>query len=271
MRRYISLFVSMTLALSFPAFGSTKEDGQAVARVSASRATLLTPNNKGLNPVTSLKLAQKEITEENKRLKYSIKVKYPQLEGMQSGSATNFNAAVKALMMREVAKFRKEMRGWDATGASPEVGSYLEIEYEVLTESDRLISIAFGEGSYYRGAAHPNHNALVINYDMKANRTLRLAELFKPRSNYLSVISNYCIADLKKQMGADADDRWIKEGAAATLKNYKNWIITKGGLMILFDPYQVAPYAAGPQRVEIPYAALKTIITSAGPLASTAK
>ena len=36
--------------------------------------------------------------------------------------------------------------------------------------------------------------------------------------------------------------------------------------MITFDEYQVAPYAAGPQEVTVPYGALQAVIHRQGPL-----
>ncbi len=57
-------------------------------------------------------------------------------------------------------------------------------------------------------------------------------------------------------------------GATAAVQNYRNWNITPNGLMITFDEYQVAPYAAGPQTVVIPYKALGQILEPDGPLAS---
>ena len=58
----------------------------------------------------------------------------------------------------------------------------------------------------------------------------------------------------------------LKDGSAPTAKNYESWTITKRGIGINFDPYQVAPYAAGPQFVMVPYSALKELIKPDGPL-----
>ena len=67
------------------------------------------------------------------------------------------------------------------------------------------------------------------------------------------------------------DDDWIQKGAAPELTNYDNWTITKKGLGITFDPYQVGPYAAGPQHVLVPYSALKEIIKPDGPVGQFVK
>ena len=67
----------------------------------------------------------------------------------------------------------------------------------------------------------------------------------------------------------DAD--MMRSGASERADNYKAWAITKKGLWITFDPYQVAPYAAGPQHVLVPYSALKDVIKPDGPVAAFAK
>ena len=63
----------------------------------------------------------------------------------------------------------------------------------------------------------------------------------------------------------------IKEGAGPTAKNYESWTITPRGLGINFDSYQVAPYAAGPQFVMVPYSTLKDLIKPDGPIAAIAQ
>ena len=110
-----------------------------------------------------------------------------------------------------------------------------------------------------------------MNYDVKNGKKLALADLFNPKSNYLSVISMYCIKDLRDQSKRDKesmlDEEMMKSGASPRADNYRAWAITRKGLWITFDPYQVAAYAAGPQFVLVPYSALKDIMKPDGPLA----
>ena len=61
-------------------------------------------------------------------------------------------------------------------------------------------------------------------------------------------------------------DDMIESGASARADNFEAWTITRKGLWITFDPYQVAAYAGGPQHVLVPYAALKDIIKTDGPV-----
>ncbi len=57
-----------------------------------------------------------------------------------------------------------------------------------------------------------------------------------------------------------SDDEWIATGAGPKAENFDSWNITKTGILINFDPYQVAAYAAGPQDVLIPYEEIKSIL-----------
>jgi hypothetical protein len=78
------------------------------------------------------------------------------------------------------------------------------------------------------------------------------------------------MADLKKQSKAKDDmlpDDEIQSGAGPSAKNYRSWKITRKGLGVNFDAYQVGPYAAGPQYVLVPYANLKDMINTEGPIA----
>ena len=152
------------------------------------------------------------------------------------------------------------------------MGSNIGVSYVVQLAQDDLISVQFDIEDYYQGAAHPNTFTEVVNYDLKNGKQLKLADLFKPGAKYLPAIANYCIADLKKQAkdkGLEASE--IENGAAANAKNYRSWTITRKGIGVNFDAYQVGPYAVGPQFVLVPYANLKDLINPEGPVGQFAK
>ena len=219
-------------------------------------------------------LVAKQIKENNKKLMYEIDARYPQLTGGSNPNFEKFNSVVRAPVLKEVAGFKKAMAPEEGEEPRPEgsMGSDLNVSYEVALAQDDLISVAFSIGSYYQGAAHPNTFTEVVNYDLKNGKPLKLADLFKPGAKYLQAIANYCIADLKKQAkDKGLLDEEIQNGAAPNAKNYQSWTITKKGLGISFDAYQVGPYAAGPQYVLVPYSSLKDLINPEGPVGQFAK
>ena len=222
-------------------------------------------------------LVAKQIKENNKKLNYQIAAQYPQLSGGNNPNLEKFNQAARAAVTKKVAGFKKDMTpeaGENTEETRPEdsMGSDLTISYTVVLAQDDLVSVEFDVSSYFQGAAHPNSYSETFNYDLKNGKQLKLADLFKPGAKYLQAIANYCVADLKKQAtekGLTAEE--IEKGAAAKADNYQGWTITKRGLGIYFDPYQVGPYAAGPQFVLVPYSDLKDLINPDGPVGQFAK
>ena len=219
----------------------------------------------------------KQIKENNKKLMYEIAAQYPQFAGGSNPNFEKFNQLVRGTVTKKVAEFKKEMQPEEGEEPRPEgsMGSDLSVGYSVAIAQDDLVSVQFDVGSYYQGAAHPNSYTEVVNYDLKNGKQLKLADLFKPGAKYLQAISAYCIADLKKQQAGEKGqallDSEIENGAAASAKNYQSWKITRKGLGVNFDTYQVGPYAAGPHFVLVPWANLKDLINPEGPIAQFAK
>ena len=135
--------------------------------------------------------------------------------------------------------------------------------YSVISQIGELWSFKFDFSFYADGAAHPGMNSITLNYDLGQGRELALGDLFTTDSSYLQKISEYCLAELRKQPYADV---FTETGAEPTFENYRNWNITAEGLLITFDAYQVAPGAAGPQQVMVPYGELTSLINPQGSL-----
>jgi hypothetical protein len=193
---------------------------------------------------------------------------------------TKFNSLARGLAVKKISEFKKDMAERAAESEAPlsdsDMRSDLLIGHKVALANDNLVSISFDIGGYASGAAHPYSYSEVINYDLKSGKVLKLADLFQPSSNYLKVISTYCHDDLKKQGKAQGPDAelpadWLQRGTAPKMANYKSWTISRKGLDIVFDSYQVGPYAVGPQFVSIPYSALKDVILPEGPLGQLVK
>jgi len=242
-----------------------------------SKETVFLVDQQPIEFSTAVRVTPKVIKEANKQKRYTIDAEYPQIEG--DARFDGFNREARSLVTKDVAAFNagqtsEESDSGSDTPADTQYSS-LGIGYEIRLATDDLISIEFSEGTYEAGAAHGNSVTTVLNYDVRNGKKLALADLFNPKSNYLTVISAYCIKELKDRSKKENDsmlsDDLIQSGASPRADNYRAWSITKKGLWITFDPYQVAAYAAGPQNVLVPYSALKDIIKPDGPVAAFAK
>ena len=124
----------------------------------------------------------------------------------------------------------------------------------------------FDASVYSAGAAHPNSFSHSVNYDRVAQAPLQLAALFRANAPYLELIATYCRDELAGKAVLE-----FPEGVEPTAENFQNWNITDEGLRISFDPYQVAPYAWGPQQVLVPLDELGAIVLPEGLLGQSAR
>ncbi|MBA2731348.1 MAG: DUF3298 and DUF4163 domain-containing protein [Acidobacteria bacterium] len=255
MKKIVSTLISMTLTLSVfnfaqaNAVGASTNSGLASAQVR----------------VASIRFAPRLIRDANRKLRYTIKAKYPQAIGAKDARTQKLNQTIRDLITAQVNDFKKDFQPPEERMGT--AGSYLETGYVVKLAASDLVSIDFGVDSYFEGAAHGSHSTVGFNFDLKSGKMLSMSDLFKSNSKYLELISSYSIKSLKKALGPDPDMEWIQKGAEASEENYRSWTITPKGLTVTFDQYQVASYAQGPQEVVIPYSVLKNVIDPSGPLA----
>lgn len=207
------------------------------------------------------------------RNEFRIAADYPQLAGDKSRAAAKFNREVDALVRAEIAPLLPDTpdREKDKNPHFGDAEEYHSVTHKVIFATDEVVSVLFYVDGYRWGAAHGFHYPRVLNYDLKRGRVLKLADLFRPGSEYLETLSRICREDLSRQLTKHFTevDSWA-EGADPTPENYGAWVLTPRGLVVIFKEYQVASYAEGEPKVLIPYARLKEIINPRGVLAALA-
>jgi hypothetical protein len=135
--------------------------------------------------------------------------------------------------------------------------------------NNHYISILTRIGGY-TGGAHPYEEVVAYNYDVKNKKEITLADLFVNNPNYLNQISEISRSILIERFtdnlseGFDSvkeKQAYIKDVIApmvndgtdpAKPENFANFTFTKDKLIIHFGQYQVGPYVAGQQDVEMP-------------------
>ena len=216
-----------------------------------------------LPPQPTVSFSQEKITDHldslNNLSGYTIEVFYPRLNG-EDAVSQKFNQSAKDLVEHVIDFFKNDLK--DMGELPPDMASHessLNIDYEIIHAEDDLISVLFKNAIYYAGAAHPSHFTEALNFDLIDGSVVELSSLFKPGTDYLLFLSDYCLGDLQKQGVLEWED-----GALPKLENYRVWNIGADGLQITFDPYAVAPYAAGPQKVIIPFDKMSDVLNPDG-------
>jgi hypothetical protein len=255
----ILLFTSMTI-LFVMACNATFTVGYPTSTAEPPTAI---PTNTAIPLSQQVTLVAQPYVETNQDPIFTITSQTPQLTGSDDPRVQAFNQRLDGLVQKEVAAFRQEFTNGPVIEVT--TNSYLEVTYTLLSQYADIWSFKFVFAFYNNGAAHPGEYSMTLNYDLAQGRELALGDLFLPNSNYLETISAYCITELGKQPFFEGP---FTDGANPLPENYRNWNITPDGLLITFDTYQVAPGAAGPQVILVPYEQLKSLVTPQGPLSS---
>lgn len=236
---------------------SAANAAQTAANAAAIPANIARPIRPGVIP----RITQKTINENDRRQKIVISARYPQISGV--AAANDFNFLAEQLVRRHISDFKGDLDSPDPDTRNRE----LDISYKTALLDSRLISIGFGASKDW-GGVHPGSFSFVLNYRLTEQSELNLYDLFRSDSGYLETLSDYCIRRLKNQM---FDYESLRDGAAPTLNNYDSWLITKAGLSITFDAYQVGSYAEGPKTVLVPWAKLRKHVIKSGPVSHLSK
>ena len=214
---------------------------------------------------SAAKITTKTSNEDDKTRYSKITDEYPELSGVDTATAAKFNEIVKNYVAKANTEYKSSVADFtpEETKRFATSGLYQELTYDVVSANENLISLVFYD-STFSGGAHGNSTTKTINYDLKNNRELTLADLFEPNSDYLQTLSKLSLADLKAQKIEATDDEMLNDGTTPKAENFASWNLTKKGLRFNFDAYQVASYAAGPQSVVISYAKLEKILRKDG-------
>jgi hypothetical protein len=130
---------------------------------------------------------------------------------------------------------------------------------KVVRQDSSLITLQIG-GYMYQGGAHGSTITYLYNWNTKANKPIKLGDIFK--ADYEAKLNE--IADTifrKNEKLSDtsslAQNYFFKNNQFA-LNN--NFMITPLGLRFLYNQYEIKPYVAGQTELLIPYTKIKSLL-----------
>ncbi|MCR9250743.1 MAG: DUF3298 and DUF4163 domain-containing protein [bacterium] len=134
----------------------------------------------------------------------------------------------------------------------------INVEAEISHINGNILSIAVQEKSY-TGGAHGNTKLTYINYNWNSKKELSGKDLVTNWSKLTKVAEKY----FRKSKGySDRDDLgekgyFFENGKFELTKNIG---LTKQGLNVYFNSYEIAPYVMGPSSITIPYSEISDIL-----------
>ncbi|SRR3989339_104992 len=184
-----------------------------------------------------------------------LDVSYPTISGSTNPETeASANKVIKKFINDIVQDLKSEEEGIDMDGIQGNIESTLSMTWEPMIVTSEFISLRFDYSAYSAGAAHPNNMSRVLNYDLAKGRILGTRDLFATPEEALPFLSVASRKALKKEMLDISKEEWdtqVLSGTEPIAENFKEVALTKEGLVVIFNPYQVAPYARGTQDILI--------------------
>lgn len=199
--------------------------------------------------------------EESEEPRYEIDGVWPNLEGPEDAAAP-FNAESDRLTteIREDFLLVVEERSEGSEGSGEAPLSTLTFNYDLTYSDQHVFSFHQVFDQYIAMSAHPFPFSYSLNYDAQEREFIQLTDLFLPSIDPIEQLEVYVDPVL-----IDRDFGYAAGTAGDVMTERENWNLLSEGLRINFDVYEVAPYAAGPQYVLIPWEDLSGSIDPDGP------
>ncbi len=240
------IFACLAILLALGAYWFSRNP-QKLEGISDSVSEVITPDFSKKNSLTTIK--QQEQTE-----LVEIDLEYPQ---------TGFGA-IDDVLPNELAVLAEEMK---ALAADSEefiqdfgIPYSVQSDYEVTRNDDSILSFIVSIYQY-TGGAHGISSTWTFVFDKQKNKLLSLEDVFEQETDYLFILSDAAVRELKTRDLLD-NEEWLLEGAGAQKANFERFVLTAKEIRFIFDAYQVGPYAAGTQEVSFPLSNLQDILDS---------
>lgn len=140
----------------------------------------------------------------------------------------------------------------------------VELDYSVITDSDRLFSIRFDQ---LLVMASGTQMVKIYHIDKQTGEMIGLDGLFKDGVDYITVLSENIKEQMKERMAADeslvywVDNEDMPEVNFKSIKEDNTFYVNENGkLTVVFDEYEVAPGYMGSVEFEIPTEIIQDLV-----------
>ena len=191
---------------------------------------------------------------------YKISIEYPQIPSSAGAIAVSFNKESRKIAFGTGPGGATAFRTNEPLPES-EAKTFYDASYEITYLDAHLASVVFAIATY-EGGAHPSGESIGLLFDFGQARPLRLADFLANSEESIPAIAARC------EHAATQEDWGVFENAnfAAVVSEISGWTASSDGVAILFNPYSVAPYVAGPHECRIPYTEMARWLKPGGPL-----
>lgn len=201
--------------------------------------------------INNIEINDKTVEENTE--KYEVKVKYPSIKGGNQ-VYKNINKIIEDFTLIWISDIKllgeEYSKKYEEAGREmPKMEAYSL--YEVF-DTEELISVPM---TYYQytGGAHGLTTKISYNYELKTGEEIKLNNLFKDGFNYKDIIDKIIKDDIAKEPSLYFNNGAMFKGVNGEQAYY----LSRDGIIIYFQQYEIAPYSSGIREFKISYSVLK--------------
>lgn len=182
-------------------------------------------------------------------------VSIPQIDTVDGATEEEVNTA--EALNRSIEEYASEFITEFEENLQKEGYQGLQVDYEVITDNEEWLTIKV---NVLQTEASGFSQAKFYHVDKQTGKQIKLTDLFVDGSDYVKIISENIISQMKEQMAADdgkiyffEGDGEEEEGNFKEIKADQNFYFNEQGELVLaFDEYEVAPGYMGNVEFVIP-------------------
>ncbi|MGI6000111.1 MAG: DUF3298 domain-containing protein [Candidatus Merdisoma sp.] len=194
----------------------------------------------------------------------SADVKIPEVSVKNEDGTVNqettdqINKTIEDYTNEIIAKYEADVAEFGGEGHES-----VELNYEVITDSDRLFSIRFDQLTVMASGAE---SVRIYHIDKQTGQMINLKGLFREDADFITPISDNIKTQMKEQMAADEgkmyfiDSDMPESDFQSITEDTTFYVNDSGKLVIVFDEYEVAPGSMGSVEFEIPTEVIQDIV-----------
>ncbi|MCY6959188.1 DUF3298 and DUF4163 domain-containing protein [Clostridium brassicae] len=227
-----------------------------------STAIASAPNSNGLskastsvssiNTVSSVKVQGKKIISKDNLLCAELNI--PTISGLLN---IELQKQINSILERDAINFKDEIiksaKEYDVEGVEPEfkiLPFQANVDYKVSYNRNDFLSL-YVDYYQYTGGAHGSTTRKCYNIDLKTGKVLNLKDMFSENSNYKEIINKIVKTEIQKN-----PEKYFQEDFQG-IADEQCFVVEGDDLVIYFQQYEIAPYAAGILEFKIPLSKIK--------------
>ena len=207
---------------------------------------------------------------------FTIEVSYPQFLDNNANSLAKINTAIKQEINHSLQGYQFEQNRNSENQSLDKIVEdifftfnqdieennllpnswVIELKGEQEIKTKNTLTILISEYSYL-GGAHPNSYQTYLNFNQKTGALIQLEEIISDPEAVLELAEQ----QFRKTYDLSPEERLTNAGLFENqLVLPENFAMTKEGLIFLYNPYEIGPYAAGYYEFQISWERLEGLV-----------